>query len=48
MIELSVSNRANTLMDVSSVYDANETEGIQFYIPRTNKTRTPLPCKSFS
>jgi hypothetical protein len=44
VIEVSVSNRDNTIMDVQKVMD-NGQEGIQFYIPRTNKSRTGLACK---
>ena len=45
VIDLSVSNRDNIVIDVSKVYDKNQAEGIKFHIPRTNKTRSPLPCK---
>ena len=44
VIEVSISNRDNVGVDVSKIYD-NGTEGINFFIPRTNKTRTPLPSK---
>ena len=41
-IELSVSNRANQVIDVQKIYEDGK-NGIQIHIPRTNKTREGLP-----
>lgn len=45
IVEASVSNRDNALIDVSKVYE-NQEGGIQLYLPRTNRTRAGLPSKS--
>jgi hypothetical protein len=45
VIEVSVSNRNNKVMDVRKVMDNEGQEGIQFYIPRSNKSRTGMHCK---
>ena len=45
IVEASVSNRDNALIDISKVYE-NQEGGIQLYLPRTNRTRAGLPSKS--
>ena len=45
IVEASVSNRDNALIDVSKVYE-DQQGGIQLYLPRTNRTRAGLPSKS--
>ncbi len=48
VIEVTVSDaKKNTVVDVQKVYEKDGSEGIQFYIPRTNKSREGLPGLCF-